>query len=312
MAARGIKKIGYDCVCAYILFFLFACTSVSPESHRSDKVTLNPSENHQVSYQVSHQVSLSSQDRQLAANKRLVYDMWRTLVDAHDARTARQYLNRDFIQHNPVIDTGRRATLSFFSALGQPRPVLPRVKAELIAIVAEKDLVALVQADRQLYPHPYTTTWFDLYRIKNNRIVEHWDHGKLPMGMMPAAYTPVKENLEPEKVLESEDRQLAANKQRIFAQWGHGNNPAYFAKNCIRHTPVPLHHTAVSETTFRPFVNMIAEGNLVVMATKATYEDGKDNPYTTTWFEMFRLSEGKVTEYWNTARLPVLPVANRP
>ncbi|SHO54694.1 nuclear transport factor 2 family protein [Vibrio quintilis] len=296
------KKTGFCCICAYTLFILFACASVPPESHLSHQAPVNVSEN--------HQALLRSRDHQLAANKRLVYDMWRTLVDAHDVRAARKYLGRDYIQHNPVIASGRSATLSFFSALGQPQPVLPRVKAELIAIVAEKDLVAFVQADRQQYPHPYTTTWFDLFRIRNNRIVEHWDHGKLPMGMTPAPYAPVKENTEPEKVPESDDRQLAANKQRILALRHAGKRAAFFAKNCIRHTPALLKHAAGSEIKVRPLVNMVAEGDLVVVAGKAAYEDGKGHPYSTTWFEMYRLSDGKITEFWNTARLPVLLVAN--
>ena len=50
---------------------------------------------------------LKSDDPQLAANKRLVYDMWRTLVDARDVEAAKKYLDKDYIQHNPIADTGR-------------------------------------------------------------------------------------------------------------------------------------------------------------------------------------------------------------
>ena len=49
----------------------------------------------------------------------------------------------------------------------------------MVAVVAEGDLVALVTM--QEHPHPsragrtYTTTWFDMFRVADGRLVEHWD-----------------------------------------------------------------------------------------------------------------------------------------
>jgi predicted SnoaL-like aldol condensation-catalyzing enzyme len=53
------------------------------------------------------------------------------------------------------------------------------MRAPVVAVVAESDLVALVTM--QEHPHParagrtYTTTWFDLFRIVDGRLAEHWD-----------------------------------------------------------------------------------------------------------------------------------------
>lgn len=46
-------------------------------------------------------------------------------------------------------------------------------------MVAEGDLVALVTMQEHAHPsragRTYTTTWFDLFRIADGRLVEHWD-----------------------------------------------------------------------------------------------------------------------------------------
>ena len=55
----------------------------------------------------------------------------------------------------------------------------PKIKAEIVSITAERDLVTMAHVVR--YPDPsdasktYTTTWFDMFRIEGGKIVEHWD-----------------------------------------------------------------------------------------------------------------------------------------
>jgi hypothetical protein len=60
----------------------------------------------------NHQPLVSSDDPALAANKRLVYDAWRTLIEARDTVAAEQYFREDYIQHNPNADTGRALVLA--------------------------------------------------------------------------------------------------------------------------------------------------------------------------------------------------------
>ena len=48
-------------------------------------------------------------------------------------------------------------------------------------MVAEGDLVVLgfrrTLPDLQNEGQTYTTTWFDMLRIENGKIAEHWDYG---------------------------------------------------------------------------------------------------------------------------------------
>ena len=122
---------------------------------------------------------LASADPKLAANKKLVYDFWREVFEGGHMERVDAYMAESYIQHNPMVPTGRAAFVDFFGKRAKPQPVEPRVKGPLVAMIAEGDLVMLSFVRE--YPDPadaskkYTTTWFDMFRIENGRIAEHWD-----------------------------------------------------------------------------------------------------------------------------------------
>ena len=55
----------------------------------------------------------------------------------------------------------------------------PRIKAPLVAIVADGDYVVLSFAREGTDPKDpsktYTTTWFDMWRFVDGKADEHWD-----------------------------------------------------------------------------------------------------------------------------------------
>ena len=125
------------------------------------------------------QALLASADPRLAANKRLVYDFWRELFEGAHMELAEKYMAESYIQHNPNVPTGRAAFVDFFAKVRKPAPIEPRIKMPLVAIVAEGDLVVLSFAREGVDPKDatkkYSTTWFDMFRIENGKIAEHWD-----------------------------------------------------------------------------------------------------------------------------------------
>jgi predicted SnoaL-like aldol condensation-catalyzing enzyme len=127
----------------------------------------------------NHEQLLASADARLAANKRLVYDFWREVFEGGHMELADKYMAESYIQHNPNVPTGRAAFVGFFSKVAKPKPIEPRVKAPLVAITAEGDLVILSfvreAADPKDATKKYTTTWFDMFRIEGGKIAEHWD-----------------------------------------------------------------------------------------------------------------------------------------
>ena len=122
---------------------------------------------------------LKSDNQTLIQNKKLVYDMWREFLEGGHLELADKYFTENYIQHNPNAATGREALIDFFSKFTKPQQIVDSIKASVVAIIAEGDLVMLSFV-REL-PDPndkskkYSTTWFDLFRIEKGKIAEHWD-----------------------------------------------------------------------------------------------------------------------------------------
>lgn len=126
----------------------------------------------------NQQALLQSSDPKLAANKKIAYDFFRVVLRGLQLDQASKYMHDDYMQHNPNADTGMKGFREYFERLGGPRPV-PDELPGLVAIQAEGDYVTLSFVRE--YDHPtkpgekYTTTWFDMFRITNGKIAEHWD-----------------------------------------------------------------------------------------------------------------------------------------
>ena len=130
---------------------------------------------------VSDQMALlKSNDPKLAANKRLVFDAWRVIVQGAHVEQASKYFTESYIQHNPNVPTGRDNMVKFMKESRPVRPIASNITFPVVSIVAERDIVVL--ATVTYGPDPadpkkkYATTHFDMFRIENGKIAEHWDN----------------------------------------------------------------------------------------------------------------------------------------
>ena len=132
---------------------------------------------------------LKSSDPKLAANKKIAYDFYRIVLRGLRLDQADKYMREDYIQHNPNADTGLKGFKAYFEKLGGPKPI-PETLPDLVAIQAEGDFVTLSLVRE--YDEPgqpgkkYTSTWFDMFRIQDGKIAEHWDNATKG-GVGPAA-----------------------------------------------------------------------------------------------------------------------------
>lgn len=127
---------------------------------------------------------LKSDNPKYAANKKLVYDMWREFIEARHMEVAEKYFKESYMQHNPNAKSGRQAVMDYISQRGAPQAICDTIKMPVVAIVAEGDLVVINFASERQDPNDasktYTTTWFDMFRIEDGQIAEHWDSAEKP------------------------------------------------------------------------------------------------------------------------------------
>lgn len=123
---------------------------------------------------------LNSNDPTLAANKKLVFDMYRTILAAGHHELVPQFFTPGYIQHNPNVESGRDNLAAFIKQSRPVRKIEPLLTFPLIALMAEGDLVTIAvvsYADDPESPGKrYSNTHFDMFRIENGKIAEHWDH----------------------------------------------------------------------------------------------------------------------------------------
>jgi predicted SnoaL-like aldol condensation-catalyzing enzyme len=276
--------------------------------------------------------ALGNPDPALAANKRLVFDMWRTIVDAGHTEAADQMLAEGYIQHSPVLRTGRKAFKEIFSVVAR-REIPALVEPPLVQSIAEDRLVVMSLLERVAASDrtpAYVTTHFNLFRVENGRLAEHWHSVHTP----PGSNVPLPEEGGPQPVtgsageaqrrlLQSPDLQLARNKRLVFDMWrtvvdaGHEELAANFVhRHFVEHHPdadggiegFRRHFSARPERQIRPWINspvvaIVAEGDLVALIAKQEHPHPAraGRTYTTTWFDMFRIADGRIVEHWDDA-----------
>ena len=124
-----------------------------------------------------HEALLASDDPRLAANKRLVYDMYRIVLQAGLADRAGEFIAEGYIQHNPMAGQGLKGVQDYIRNTRPERPIADTLELPLIHLMAEGDHVttAFVRPEKDAAGETYYSTWFDLYRIEQGKIAEHWD-----------------------------------------------------------------------------------------------------------------------------------------
>lgn len=109
--------------------------------------------------------------------------MWREFLEGGHMEVAEKYFAEDYMQHNPNAATGRKVVVEFISKFMKPAPIADAIKAQVVAIVAEGDLVVISfvkELPELAYKtQKYTTTWFDMFRIANNNIAWQRDTARV-------------------------------------------------------------------------------------------------------------------------------------
>ena len=111
-------------------------------------------------------------------NLQFMLDWWREVIVARHVDLAEKYQAEDYIQHNPNIPTGRAAFVKAFGAR-PPQPIPDKLPTPPVVTFAKGDYVGLIWEREDKDPTDPSQTYryntFDVLRIQNGKIQEHWD-----------------------------------------------------------------------------------------------------------------------------------------
>lgn len=131
--------------------------------------------------------TLFAQDAAMAAkNQKLVMDWYREVIAFGHVDLASKYMADSFLEHDPNIIAGKpvggKQEFVAFHGKNPPRPIQPALPMKPIQAFAKGDYVVLVWEHNDKDPKsgtPYKFITYDITRVKNGKIQEHWDSLKM-------------------------------------------------------------------------------------------------------------------------------------
>lgn len=222
-----------------------------------------------------------------------------------DPQAAEQLLDPGYIQHNPAVPSGAAPIIGFIPGLKESG-----IEVETHRVLAEGDLVVMHNTYRNAQAFGGDTLIaFDVFRVQDGKVVEHWDNltpiaAPNPSGRTQTdgatKITDLDKTAENKKLvtsfvetvlrdgdgdriteLVSTETYLQHNSQVADGLDGLGKALATWAEQGIVMKYDTVHLT-------------VAEGNFVFTASEGTLGDEP-----TAFYDLFRVEDGKIVEHWD-------------
>lgn len=103
-------------------------------------------------------------------NKETVLDFYQKALNDKNFDAASKYLG-NYVQHNPLAADGPESLRKFIEFL---KKNYPQSKSEIIRVIVDGDMVIL-QIHSVHVPNERGNAIFDMFRVENGKIEEHWD-----------------------------------------------------------------------------------------------------------------------------------------
>jgi len=268
-------------------------------------------------------------------NLDMVMNWWREVLFAGHLELAPKYQAEDYIQHNPSIDTGRAAFVAFFGKMNRKPmdPIPAAMPKERMPVVmgAKGDYVWLIFEQEAKDPRDPSKTYhsnsFDVIRVQNGKVQEHWDSpqkmagsGKINTGVSPKP--PMQWNTGKLSAEEKKSIAMATEELKDMLQYGHLEladktmDPGY-----IQHNP----NVPQGRDGFKSFMSRVpgrtpqeikpewknapvltlANGPYVFMMWDRMSKDPDDPSREYKWnhFDVVRVENGLIKEHWDEAKI---------
>lgn len=101
-------------------------------------------------------------------NKEIVRRFYEKVFNAWDLSDLDQVMREDYIQHSPEVEEGREGFVRFMKGFLAAKP-----HAEIIHLLEDGDMVCVFF--RCVLGGSQEVKVFDLYRLEDGKLAEHWD-----------------------------------------------------------------------------------------------------------------------------------------
>jgi predicted SnoaL-like aldol condensation-catalyzing enzyme len=254
-------------------------------------------------------------------NKEIALNWWREVVTFAHTELASKYMADDYIEHNANIGETRAAFMAFIGKT-PARPIEAALPKPPVREFGKNDYVVMVwqHDDKDQTGKAIEYHTFDVLRIRDGKIQEHWDgERKDPSSTASAsgegAPIVTRFTLTPE---EEKNQETVLNMFRDVHQYHHVELASkYMAADYIQHNPTdPQGREGLMEELSRRFkpeplqaemkskpTLVITKGDIVLMMMDKPTKDPNDpsKTYELNHFEMVRVQNGLAQEHWDSS-----------
>jgi predicted SnoaL-like aldol condensation-catalyzing enzyme len=269
-------------------------------------------------------------NKQEKKNLDMVLEWWRVVIQGGHLDQVAKYQAEDYIQHNPNVPTGRDGFVAFFSKFSKPKnPIPAKLENPPVVMGAKGDFVWLIWETESKDPrnpaNTYHSNSFDILRIQNGKVQEHWDSAmKMPgSGAVTTGVSPKPPSeWNTGKLSKQEETTLAMATEELkdMLQYGHLEladktmDPGYIQHNpnvpqgrdgfkeFMSHVPGRTPQEIKPEWKNPPVLTLI-NGPYSMMMWERTSKDPDDSSKMYKWnhFDAVRTEGGHIKEHWDEA-----------
>ena len=238
--------------------------------------------------------------------KDLVSKAHHELFTLHDVSALERYFAADFIEHSPLVADG-------LAGLKQLVEDCPQMQHQALRVLADGDLVAIHGRFVGLDAQPLVG--FDIYRVRDQKIVEHWD------GLVAEAAPNVsgRSQLDGNQMVQ-ESGEEEANRALVleFFQKTLIEGDYQGFKHYTRDGQLLMHSPDIGDgaQAVIDFLNKIREQGQGLLYSKIhrsiadgqfvlTHSEGSIAGTRHAYFELWRVEQGKIAELWDA--IPAIP-----
>lgn len=238
-----------------------------------------------------------------AESKAFVMEALNAALVAGNPDAVPQYWADDYIQHNPGFANGMEAQ----KGLVQYMNSTGAFEADYVRVIADDDIVAVHASYLGFGPKP--TIGFDVFRVEDGLIVEHWDNLLEEQPLNPSGRSQIDgateitdlDKTEENKAMVEEFITLSLIENAEINMTDYINPDKYFQHNPSVGDGLDAFGAAMaamaqngSAMTYSKIHKVIGEGNFVL-----TMSEGALGPDAMAFYDLFRLEDGLIVEHWD-------------